>query len=68
MQLALLAVILIIAIIVLAIQLGVARAQKKAAIRAAKIGAEIDKIIARNTNIYKHDWVSWLQERGNEQK
>lgn len=68
MQTALLFAILIVAVIVLAIQFGVAKAQKKQAERAAKLGAEIDKIIIRNANIDKRDWISWLQERSNEQK
>lgn len=68
MQLALLVVILVVALIILAIQFGVAKAQKKQAERAARLGAEIDKIIARNANIDKHDWTSWLQERIDKQK
>lgn len=68
MQSALLFFILIVALIVLAIQYGVAKAQRKEAQRAAKLGAEIEKIIARNANMDKHEWVSWLQERNNEQK
>lgn len=68
MQSALLFFILIVALIVLAIQYGVAKAQKKAAEKSAKLGAEIEKIIARNANMDKHEWVSWLQERNNEQK
>ena len=68
MQSALLFLILIIALIILAIQLGIAKAQKKEAQRAARLGAEIDKIVARNANIDKHDWITWLQERNNKQK
>lgn len=68
MQSALLFLILIIALIILAIQLGIAKAQKKEAQRAARLGAEIDKIVARNANIDKHDWISWLQDRSSKQK
>lgn len=68
MQSALLISILIIALIILAIQLGIAKAQKIEAQRAARLGAEIDKIVARNANIDKHDWITWLQERSSKQK
>lgn len=68
MQYALLFSILIIALIILAIQLGIAKAQKKEAQRAARLGAEIDKIVARNANIDKHDWIGWLQDRSSKQK
>lgn len=68
MQSALLFFILVVALIVLAIQYGVAKAQRKEAQRAAKLGAEIEKIIARNANMDKHEWVSWLQDRSAEQK
>ncbi len=68
MQSALLFIILIVVLIVLAIQYGVAKAQRKEAQRAAKLGAEIEKIIARNANIEQHDWISWLQDRRDEQK
>lgn len=62
MQTVLVIIVLVVALVILAIQYGVAKAQRKAAERQARLGAEIEKIIARNANIEQHDWLSWLQE------
>ena len=68
METVLIALILIVVIVILAILYGVAKTQKKEAEKAARLGAEIDKIVARNANIDKHDWITWLQERNDKQK
>lgn len=68
MQSVLTILVLILAIVILAILYGVAKTQKKEAQRAERLGAEIEKIIARNAHIEQHDWITWLQDRRNEQK
>lgn len=60
--------VLIAAVILLAILYGVAKANKKNTEDGLKLGDKIDKIIASNSCIDKHEWISWLQERRNKQK
>ena len=68
MQSVLIVVILVLAIAILAILYGVAKTQRKEAQRNERLGSEIEKIIARNAHIEQRDWISWLQDRRDEQK